>query len=228
MIPAVRIPEVLIGSLASLGTDGVVSGIAKKPLRGPWRITSLGIEGDAQGDKKHHGGAEKALHHYPRDHYAAWQCEFGPHPLLEAPGAFGENLSTHGWTETSVCIGDVVRFGSVLLQVSQGRQPCFRLNRRFDRADMAVQVQRTGRTGWYYRVREEGVVDEGTELAVVDRPQPDWPLARLVELLYVNTRNTDALANATEIGELAEGWRALFRRRLETSKVEDWRKRLNG
>lgn len=228
MIPAAQIPEVLIGSLASLGTDGVVSGIAKKPVRGPWRITSLGIEGDAQGDLKHHGGAEKALHHYPRDHYAVWQSEIGRHPLLDAPGAFGENLSTYVWTETSVCVGDVVRFGSVLLQVSQGRQPCFRLNRRFDRADIAVQVQRTGRTGWYYRVREAGVVAEDNELSVVDRPQPDWPLARLVDLLYVDTHNIEALENAREIGELAEGWRDLFRRRLETSRIEDWRKRLNG
>lgn len=223
-----RPPIVLIGSLAPLGTDGVVSGIGKKPVQGPWRITFLGIEGDAQGDRKHHGGAEKALHHYPRDHYAVWQSEIGPHPLLDAPGAFGENLSTHGWTETSICIGDVVRFGSVLLQVSQGRQPCFRLNRRFQREDMAVQVQRTGRTGWYYRVREAGVVDEGAELSVVDRPQPEWPLARLVDLLYVNTRNVEVLSNAIGIAELAEGWRDLFRRRLETSKIEDWQKRLNG
>ena len=228
MIPNSQVPNVLIGALASLGTDGIVSGIAKRPTRGPWRVTTVGIEGDAQGDKKHHGGAEKALHHYPRDHYAVWQAEIGAHSLLQAPGAFGENLSTDGWTEASVCIGDLVRFGSVLLQVSQGRQPCFRLNRRFERVDMAVRVQRSRRTGWYYRVLEAGDVDDGAEMVVIDRPQPDWPLERLLHLLYVDTRNSDALAAAKAIGELADGWRVLFQRRLETSTVEDWRKRLDG
>lgn len=226
--PAPQVPSVLVGALAPLGPDGIVSGIAKTITAGPWRITPDGIEGDAQGDRKHHGGPEKALHQYPREHYAAWATEIGPHPLLSAPGAFGENLSTTGWTEADICIGDVVRFGPVLLQVSQGRQPCFRLNRRFGRDDMAVLVQRTGRTGWYYRVREPGVVAEWAELILVDRPQPEWPLARLLHLLYVDTRNRDALNDATAIPELADGWRTLFRRRLENGVVEGWERRLNG
>lgn len=228
MQPATQVPSVLVGTLAPLGQDGIVSGIAKTITAGPWRIAPDGIEGDAQGDRKHHGGPEKALHHYPREHYAAWAKEIGPHPLLSAPGAFGENLSTTGWTEGNVCIGDVVRFGSVVLQVSQGRQPCFKLNRWFGRDDVAVLVQRTGRTGWYYRVLEPGVVETGSALSVVDRPQPDWPLVRLLHLLYRDTRNRDALAQAVEVAELADGWRALFRRRLESGVVERWERRLTG
>lgn len=226
--PTPAAPVVLTGALAPLGTDGTMSGIAKSALPGPWTITPLGIAGDAQGDPKHHGGPDKAIHQYPRDHYAAWATEIGPHPLLSAPGAFGENLSNRGWTEANVCIGDVVRFGSVLLQVSQGRQPCFKLNRRFGRDDMAIRVQRTGRTGWYYRVVEPGAVDAGANLALVDRPRPDWPLARLIHLLYVDTRNRDALNDATAIPELADGWRALFQRRLDSGATEDWRRRLSG
>lgn len=228
MQPAPQVPTVLIGALAPLGMDGVMSGIAKHIAQGPWRITAEGIDGDAQGDRKHHGGPEKALHHYAREHYAAWSSELSGHPLLQVAGAFGENLSTTGWTEGNICIGDVVRFGSVFLQVSQGRQPCFRLNRRFGRDDMAVMVQRTGRTGWYYRVRQPGIVAEQSELALVERPQPDWPLARLVRLLYVDTHNRVELTQAADIPELAEGWRALFLRRLETRVIEDWQKRLRG
>lgn len=226
--PAPHKPVILTGPLATLGTNGIVSGIAKSVVPGPWTVTLLGIEGDAQGDLKHHGGVEKALHHYPRDHYANWQVQVGDLPLLQKPGAFGENLSTLGWTEANICIGDIVRFGSVLLQISQGRQPCFKLNRRFGRDDMAALVQRTGRTGWYYRVREAGIVAEGTELTLVDRPNPDWTLTRLIHLLYVDTCNHDKLAQAAAIPQLAEGWRALFRRRLENGASEDWRQRLTG
>lgn len=221
-------PTVLVGSVAPLGPGGPASGIDKRVIAGPWRITQLGIAGDAQGDLKHHGGPEKALHQYPREHCAAWAAEIGAHPLLDRPGGFGENLSTTGWTEAEICIGDIVRFGAALLQVSQGRQPCFKLNLRFGRADMARAVQRTGRTGWYWRVLEEGEAREGDALVIINRPQPTWPLLRLIMLLYHTTGDRDGLAAMAALPELADGWRTLAARRLASKRVEDWSKRLNG
>ena len=151
-------PVVLAGRVAPLTADGRLSGIAKVPLPGPWTITVNGIVGDAQADLENHGGAEKAVHQYPFDHYALWRDDIGDHALLTAPGGFGENLSTTGWTEPTVHIGDVVRFGAVTLQISQGRQPCWKLNARFGLKKMAFDVQMTGRTGWYFRVLEPGIV----------------------------------------------------------------------
>lgn len=221
-------PTVLIGSVASLGPGGPPSGIAKRPIVGPWQIAREGLVGDAQGDRRHHGGPEKAIHQYPFEHYAAWSVEIGAHPALTAPGAFGENLSATGWTEDNVCVGDIARFGSALLQVAQGRQPCFKLNLRFGRKSMARDIQRTGRTGWYWRVLEEGTANEGDTLTIVERPRPEWPLSRLVRLLYRDTRKQDELVLMANLTELAEGWRALARRRLESGLVEDWTKRLDG
>lgn len=225
--PPVR-PRVLIGPIAPLGTRGHVSGIDKRPAPGPWRIGALGLEGDAQAERKHHGGPDKALHHYPRDHYAAWRADLGEIALFDAPGAFGENLSTLEWTEDNVCVGDIVRFGDALLQVSQGRQPCFKLSLRFDRRDMAKRVQESGRTGWYYRVLEPGMAQEGDRLEFVERHQPDWPLARLTRLLYQDRDDRAGLAGMAALVELAENWRALATRRLETGKVENWSARLYG
>ncbi|WP_424361829.1 MOSC domain-containing protein [Methylocystis parvus] len=221
-------PLVLAGAVAPLGDAGHLSAIDKHPLPGPWRIGKAGIEADAQADRKHHGGAEKALHQYAFDHYAAWREEIGPAPALDAPGAFGENLSTSGWTEETVCLGDIVRFGGALLQVSQGRQPCFKLNLRFGLRDMALRVQRSGRTGWYSRVLEEGVADEGDALELADRPSPDWPLTRLSALLYRDTRDSEGLAAMAALPYLAESWRSLAQRRLESGKVENWSARLYG
>lgn len=221
-------PIVLAGSVGPLGSGGPSSGIDKRPIAGPWRIMKLGLAGDAQGDLKHHGGPEKALHQYPHEHYAPWAADIGDHPLLARPGAFGENLSTTGWTEADICIGDVARFGRALLQVSQGRQPCFKLNMRFDRQDLARAVQRTGRTGWYWRVLEEGESQEGDTLVIVDRPQPAWPISRLITLLYRATGDQDGLAAMAALPELADGWRRLAARRLASRRVEDWSKRLDG
>jgi MOSC domain-containing protein YiiM len=228
MTPPLVRPIVLAGQIAPLGDDGRLSAIDKRPTPGPWRIAPTGLADDAQADLKHHGGLEKALHHYPFEHYAAWADEIGDNPLMRMPGAFGENLSTTDWTEVNVCIGDVVRFGRALLQVSQGRQPCWKLNRRFGRPDMALRVQSSGRVGWYYRVLEAGVADAGDVLRLIDRPCANWTLERMTRLLYRDTDDLESFAGMMALPELAQSWRELARRRLNSGNIEDWTKRLYG
>ncbi len=228
MLPSVS-PTVLTGRVAPLGPKGHTSGIAKAAAAPPWQITHTGITGDAQADLAHHGGPEKALHHYAFEHYAGyWRNEIGPHPLLDAPGAFGENLSTLGWTEDTVHVGDIVAFGSARLQVSQGRQPCWKLNVRFGLDRIAFRTQASGRTGWYYRVLETGTADAGSRLVLLERPQPEWPLSRLSRLLYRDRDRYDELQAMADLPELASGWRKLARRRIETRQTESWTERLDG
>ena len=224
--PAVA-PIVLAGRVAPLTEDGRLSGIAKRPIEGPWTITPLGLVGDAQADLENHGGLDKALHHYPFDHYAAWREDIGAHPLF-AVGGFGENLSTSGWTEANVHLGDIVRLGGVLLQVSHGRQPCWKLNARFGRKKMALDVQSTGRTGWYYRVLEAGDVRRGETMRIVERPCPAWPLKRLIDLLYKRTEDAVATEMLADMPVLAEDWRLIFRKRHASRRTEDWTSRLHG
>ncbi len=137
----------LTGRAAPLSGSDVLSGIGKTPVAGPLTFGPEGFEGDEQADRRVHGGAEKAVHHYPADHYESWRAELGDLPTLLAPGGFGENLSTVRLTETEVAVGDTFRLGGALIQVSQGRQPCWKLNHRFGVPDMARRVQLTGRTG---------------------------------------------------------------------------------
>lgn len=215
-----------IGGLSQLGLEGVVSGIEKTLVGQEINLSPCGFEGDRQGDTSKHGGPEKAVHHYPFDHYAAWRSELGSHPLLEKPGAFGENLATTGLTEETVAIGDIFRLGNALIEVSQGRQPCWRLNARFGLTTMARQVQRTGRTGWYYRVLETGAVRPEDKLVLTDRKQADWTLSRIWHAFYVNTLDHRELEGIANLSPLAESWRRYALRRLETGQVEDWSRRL--
>lgn len=218
----------LVGQVQPFGPRGEGSGIAKRPVAGPVFLSRLGLAGDGQGDLRHHGGPDKAVHHYARTHYDAWRVEIGPRSVLNEPGAFGENFSTHGVTEADICLGDVFALGGAVLEVSQGRQPCWKLNHRFDCPDMALRVQRSGRTGWYYRVRQEGTVAAGNALELLDRPLPHWPLTRLLRLLYVETDDRDGLQEMARLPLLPDTWRRLALRRLETGQVEDWRRRLIG
>ncbi|RNF33582.1 MOSC domain-containing protein [Paracoccus methylarcula] len=218
----------LTGKAATLAGSDRPSGIAKSPVEAPLMLGPEGLAGDQQADRRVHGGPEKAVHHYPRDHYPVWRDEIGAHPLLDEPGAFGENISTTGLTEADVAVGDTFRLGRAVLQVSQGRQPCWKLNHRFGIADMARCVQGSGRTGWYYRVVEPGIVAPGDALVLIDRSAPDWTIRRLWHVMYVERLNPDDLSRMASLDVLAEGWRRHARRRLESGQVEDWSRRLEG
>lgn len=206
---------------------GARSAIDKHARSGRVACGLLGLNGDEQGDRRVHGGPDKALHHYPSEHYAVWRAELGTHPLLDTPAAFGENLHTSGLTEADVCLGDRYRVGDVLLEVSQARQPCWKLDERFGRPGMAAQVQRTGRTGWYYRVLEEGAVWAGAQLMLLARPNPGWSLARLLDVLYRPSLDAAELRAALTL-PLPPNWQRLLQRRLDSGELESWDARLAG
>ncbi|MQE66292.1 MOSC domain-containing protein, partial [Vibrio parahaemolyticus] len=111
-----RIDSVATGVARDFTRPGSRSALDKRMVTRPLQICAEGLEGDEQGDRRVHGGPDKAIHHYPRDHYAAWQAEIGPHALLEAAGAFGENLSSLGLTEADVCLGDRLALGSAVVE----------------------------------------------------------------------------------------------------------------
>lgn len=225
---SIALDALLIGSLSPIDDRGTLSGIDKHPALGPVHLGTTGFAGDHQGDLKRHGGPDKAVHHYPRDHYQIWVDEIGSVARLRQPGAFGENISALGLTESDVAIGDRFRLGEALLEVSQGRQPCWKLNRRFDLPDMARRVQQTGRTGWYYRVIETGMVSPDDRMQRVERRHPEWTVARLWHYLYVDTLNREALSAIADLAILPPNWREYAAKRLQTRTVEDWSRRLDG
>src|SRR5690606_3877832 len=199
----------------------------KHPVSGPVTVTAAGIDGDAQADRRVHGGVDKAVHCYARAHYPAWRLELADCALLEQPGAFGENLSIDGIDETSVCIGDRWRIGSALFTVTQGRQPCYKLNLRFGVGDMAARVQDSLRAGWYLRVETPGIIAAGDMIELVARPHAQHSIAALLAL--IRDRDTDAQRIAAVLAlPLTPSWRRLFERRAQTQGVEDWSGRLEG
>lgn len=225
---AAVVTHVLAGAAAPYGPGGEPSAIDKRPIAGCVHVGALGVAGDEQADTRHHGGVDKALHHYPAEHYANWRDDLPQVPPDRwRPGGFGENLSTNGLTEAAVCVGDVFRLGEALLQVSQARQPCWKLNLRFGLEDMARRVQASGRTGWYYRVLEPGDIAAGAVLKLIDRPHPQWPLKRLLHQLYADPMNRAALDAMSALEVLASSWRKLATERLAAGRVEDWSRRLD-
>jgi MOSC domain-containing protein YiiM len=221
--PQGTVRAVLRGVVQPLGRT--TSAIDKQTVGGPVRVHRLGLAGDEQADRRIHGGEEKALHCYAWSHYAAWRAELPGFERWHAPGAFGENLSIEGLDENSVCIGDRWRVGTAVTVVSQGRQPCFKLNLRFEVADMAARVQSTLRAGWYLRVEQPGEVAAGASLSLMDRPHPTFSVARLLALIRDRVTEPAQLEPVLRLA-LTSSWRRLFEQRLAARQVEDWSRRM--
>ncbi|MBD3747536.1 MAG: MOSC domain-containing protein [Sphingopyxis terrae] len=204
------IDALLTGKARRFGAKGEPSAIDKRAVEGRRAVGALGIAGDEQADLSVHGGPDKAIHHYPRDHYGWWAETIGDHALLQDAGAFGENISTSGLTESAACIGDRYRLGSALVEISQGRQPCWKLGHRFSIATLPATVVTSRRGGWYYRVIEDGAVGAGDTLELIERPLPDWSVERVFHLLIggAGKREPAALRALAAMDLLAANWRA--------------------
>lgn len=222
-----RVSAVLVGRAVPFSRPGSFSAIAKSVVTGPVDAGPDGLRGDEHGDPRVHGGVDKAVHLYACEHYAAWRAELGPLGVLDRPGAFGENLSTAGLTEDEVCIGDRIRVGTALLEVTQSRQPCWKLNDRFQVPDMALRVQRSLRAGWYLRVLQPGTVQAGDTVWLLARPQPAWPIARLLEVIDRRDCTPATLREILAL-PLPPSWQRLFQRRLDSGQSEAWDARLQG
>lgn len=193
-----------------------LSAIGKYPVTGPIMIRDIGLEGDMVADTKHHGGPDMAVHHYPLDHYGWWNEKLGGHELLTTAPAFGENIVALGLTERDVHIGDRFRFGSALLEVSQPRQPCWKIEHRFQRKGMVKAIIQNHNCGWYYRVIEEGEARADDTLERVETGQTEWSVARLFAKLYdpKNKASREELAEIAELEKLCSLWRSRVREAL--------------
>ncbi len=211
---AATLLSVQVGAIAPLGPDGVPSGFVKRPASGPVWVGRLNLAGDAQADLSVHGGPDKAVYAYAASHYAAWKGEFPEHAERMTPGAFGENLTVSGLIEADLCVGDVHTIGAARLQVCQPRTPCFKFALRFEDRRMPRAMVQSGRSGWYYRVIEEGTLQAGDEVRLLERPNPAFPFERLVAIVHNNPATPEELEMMASASGVARWLRVSARRQL--------------
>ena len=191
----------------------VTTGIFKTPVDGPVALHRHNLDGDRQADLSVHGGPTKAVYVYPTQHYDYWRRELGDGDL--AWGGFGENFTVDGLHEEAVCIGDEFRVGSARVVVTEPRMPCFKLGIRFGRADMVKRFLQSQRTGFYFGVVEEGLVQAGDELQRVAEHPDKLRVADVTRLYTTERTNETLLRKASSVLMLPEKWRAYFQYRLE-------------
>ena len=190
------------------------SAIAKHPREGLVQALEDGLAPDEQADRRVHGGPEMAVHLYPLDHHAFWQNELGPLDLLDQPGAFGSNLAVRGIIESAVHIGDRFRVGTALLEVSQPRQPCWKIEHRFGCKGMVARIIETGRSGWYFRVIEPGEMQAGDGIERIAVGEADWSVERAFRALVAGKASLDDFAELAAMQALSPKLRERAQSRL--------------
>lgn len=204
--------------------QSISTGIGKTPVSGSLYLSETNFDGDRQADPVNHGGPDKAVCVYPFEHYDFWEREL----RRTLPyGAFGENLTVSGLAEDNVCIGDIFRLGEAVVQVSQPRQPCFKLAALYDRADLPVLVQDTGFTGFYFRVLRPGIVQASDGLTRISSHPKSVTVAFANRIKHHDKRNIEAIRAILEVDALSANWRASFLKRLEGIEPND-AERLRG
>lgn len=181
------------------------TGFYKQPVVGPVQLAEQGIVGDSVADLRVHGGPNKAVLCYADSHYQLWSAD---HPDLNmSAGALGENLTIAAADETNVFIGDRYKIGPCEVQISQPRQPCWKIARRWGVKTMTKEVAQTGRTGWYLRVIAAGEITTGQTLELIDRPHPNWSVARANDVMFGREVDRMAVIQLMAIEELSPSWK---------------------
>jgi MOSC domain-containing protein YiiM len=207
-----RVLSVSVGTPKQLPVKNgtVLTSIFKSPVEGRVAVRRHNIAGDRQSDLTVHGGPYKAVYCYPAEHYSYWKEQL---PGRELPyGMFGENLTTEGITEDGVSIGDRFLVGSVVLQVTQPRMPCFKLGIRFGLPTMVKRFWQSGRPGIYFSVVEEGDVAAGDPIERIAEGPEQITVADVVRLYIGEDTSAELLARALR-APLPGGWKEELRER---------------
>lgn len=200
------------------GGKFVDSGIVKAPIEGTVIVSANGLLGDAQADLVNHGGPDKAVCVYSTDHFPYWEERLGRELQF---GAFGENFSLAGWNESDWCIGDKVQIGSALLQISQPRQPCFKLAARYETPELADWVATTGLTGFYFRVLRDGEVRAGDEAAVVEKDAAGITIREANRIMHVDKADVEGIEKLLSVEALSASWHKQLSGRLARLTAAD-------
>jgi MOSC domain-containing protein YiiM len=197
--------------LALYNGSTISTGIFKKPVAGPIPLRTLNLDGDRQADLAVHGGPYKAVYGYPSEHYDFWRQEL---PGTSLPwGMFGENFTTEGLSESDLRIGDRLQIGTAVIMVRQPRIPCYKLAVKFQRSDILARFLRSGRSGFYFSVEQEGIVAAGDSFDFLSREPQGISIAEMNRLFAEDKYNARLLESAISTPALPEDWRVYFRKR---------------
>ena len=198
-----KVLSVNVGGVREFEYNGhpAKSAIWKSPVSGRVAVRGINVEGDIQADRKAHGGPDKAVYAYALEDIRWWESQIGrslPH------GVFGENLTTEGIEVNQSLVGERWEVGSVVLEVSEPRVPCWRLGVRMDDKQFPRYFTEALRPGTYLRIVVEGELAAGDEIRVTERPDHNLTVQ---DVFRIYTHDHDEIDRLLDVPQLSEPWR---------------------
>ncbi|AHA71796.1 cytoplasmic protein [Bacillus thuringiensis] len=206
------------------GGKVIHTGINKKQVKEPVYLSFVKFNGDGQADLVHHGGVDKAVCVYTGNHYPYWEKELNQDLVY---GAFGENITVSGMREEDVCIGDTFELGEAIVQVTQPRQPCFKLAKKYNIPKLPLYFQETGYTGFYFRVLKEGWVSSVDTLKSLQSDPKGVSIAFANRIMHKEKQNIEGVKRILEVNALSSSWRKSFEKRISGEEINT-KERLEG
>ncbi|MCU4986506.1 MOSC domain-containing protein [Bacillus cereus] len=206
------------------GGKVIHTGINKKQVKEPVYLSFVKFNGDGQADLVHHGGVDKAVCVYTGDHYPYWEQELNQDLVY---GAFGENITVSGMREEDVCIGDTFELGQAIVQVTQPRQPCFKLAKKYNIPKLPLYFQETGYTGFYFRVLKEGWVSSVDTLKRLQSDPKGVSVAFANRIMHKEKQNIEGIKRILEVNAFSSSWRKSFEKRISGEEINT-KERLEG
>ena len=207
--------EVCVGKPREIDINGSkeLSGIFKEPVDGKIPLSLLNLQGDEQANLKYHGGRSKAVYAYSSTHYPFWR-EVMEKQELE-PSQFGQNITVDGLADDDVRIGDIFQLGSATVEVAQPRIPCAKLGVRVGEKEFSTKFLLAGRLGYYLYVIEEGELERGDDMRLLDKAKHDITVADLWQTTFTPDRDLEVAKQALEFPHVDEGWKKRLRALLK-------------
>lgn len=195
----------------------VQSSIRKQPITGTVSLDLYGLDGDRQADLRNHGGRAKGVYIYPSEHYKTWSEYLGRQLSY---GTLGENLTVEGLLETDLCIGDRLNIADTILEVTQPRIPCYKLDMSVAQDGFSKTFAHSCKLGSYAKVIKGGTLTAGAEIIFAQRVAERVSVYEIAQLYFIDKQNQDALERAVKIKVLPYPIRRVFERRLTNAKIQ--------
>lgn len=201
-----RLESIFVGKPVKAEFNGkeIATGIFKNKVEGSVKVSTFNVEGDKQADLTVHGGVDKAVYAYPSEHYEFWKAERAD--LQFQSGLFGENLSTSGLDEENTHIGDVFELGSIVLQVTSPRMPCFKLGIRMNDSRFVKDFMKAEKNGFYFKVLKEGTIEAGDEIRKVGNDGHGLTLREVIQLYTTRKTDKELLQKVVDSPSLPKDW----------------------
>ena len=207
------VDQLFVGKLKTLQPEGQSTGIYKDPID-QVSVDINGFTDDIQADRRFHGGPEKAVHQYAANSYAVIRQAYPRLEKTAVVGSMGENISSQALNDNNVHIGDIIRYGAVLLQVSQPRSPCWKINHKFDQPDLSRFVEESHITGWYFRVLETGNIRINDVITLECRPNETCSIAQFNRIIHQHRPALNDLKDLQTLVGLSPEWLKKIHQRI--------------